>query len=435
MMNHAKEYSAPWISWMNMMNMMNIMNHARAFLTCEAGGKKSTRNIAFCLHSRNPTMRFIIWWIVGEAEGLLLYKEYSVLPHTSKILQFTRQHMQFSCLTRDSRVIWWIIWWIHHMMNRATCISHTHTYLEGNKGHDTSRTCLKGEKKHVTHFRLNGVTSFFFPLERYEWLFSFNHAAYISHIHTYLEKKKLHDSTSTYLKGEKEGRDSCQTERKEWRDLFLTHFIFITHTWVTYTHFTSDSYSVTLHSRIWKKERSNVTHFGLIFFSWLIHESPILILWVTLIFPLSKMSHVTPFFPASAWVKSHVTHFWPSNVWVCDVYVAWLFIERSHVTRKWRFDVDVTHCNTLQHTATHCNTLQHTTMTFWRWCYTDICVILNTHCNTLQHTATRCNTLQHTATHCNTLRHAATHCNTLQHTVTHSNDFLTLMLHWYMCHS
>jgi len=43
-------------------------------------------------------------------------------------------------------------------------------------------------------------------------------------------------------------------------------------------------------------------------------------------------------------------------------------------------------------------------MTFWRWCYTDICVIPNTHCNTQQHTATRCNTLQHTATHCNTLQ-------------------------------
>ena len=36
-----------------------------------------------------------------------------------------------------------------------------------------------------------------------------------------------------------------------------------------------------------------------------------------------------------------------------------------------------------------------------------------THCNTLQHTATHCNILQHTATHCNTLQHTATHCNTL----------------------
>ena len=66
---------------------------------------------------------------------------------------------------------------------------------------------------------------------------------------------------------------------------------------------------------------------------------------------------------------------------------------------------DLTHCNTLQHTATHCSTLQHTAA----------------HCNTLQHTATHYNTLQHTATHCNTLQHTATHCITLQHTASHCN--------------
>ena len=64
--------------------------------------------------------------------------------------------------------------------------------------------------------------------------------------------------------------------------------------------------------------------------------------------------------------------------------------------------INVTHCNTLQHTATHCNTLQHAA----------------THRNTLQHTATHRNTLQHTATHRNTPQHTATFCNPLQHTAT-----------------
>ena len=58
-------------------------------------------------------------------------------------------------------------------------------------------------------------------------------------------------------------------------------------------------------------------------------------------------------------------------------------------------DLDVEHCNTLQHTATHCNTLQHT----------------STHCNTLQHIATHWNTLQHAGPHCNTPQYTATHCN------------------------
>jgi len=52
-----------------------------------------------------------------------------------------------------------------------------------------------------------------------------------------------------------------------------------------------------------------------------------------------------------------------------------------------------------------------------------------THCNTLQHTATHCNTLQHTATHCNTLQHTATHCNTMQHTsVTACINWLDIIL-------
>jgi len=79
------------------------------------------------------------------------------------------------------------------------------------------------------------------------------------------------------------------------------------------------------------------------------------------------------------------------------------------------------------HTATHRNTLQlnlrnktdnEGTRTPWSGLYT-----LNirdvTHCNTLQHTATHYNTLQHIATHCNTLQHTATPCNTLQHTARH----------------
>jgi len=118
---------------------------------------------------------------------------------------------------------------------------------------------------------------------------------------------------------------------------------------------------------------------------------------------------------------------------------------------------NISHCNTLQHTATHCNTLQHAA----------------THCNTLQYTSCpthaihaskaertivhprsihsyssvfirglthsrdiylndlrahllkghtlqfikgcmtmRCNMMQHAATRCNTLQHAATRCNT-----------------------
>ena len=48
-----------------------------------------------------------------------------------------------------------------------------------------------------------------------------------------------------------------------------------------------------------------------------------------------------------------------------------------------------------------------------------------THCNTLQHTATQCNTMQHTATHCIHRRRTAlrqmTHCNTLQYSATHCN--------------
>jgi len=54
-------------------------------------------------------------------------------------------------------------------------------------------------------------------------------------------------------------------------------------------------------------------------------------------------------------------------------------------------DLDVEHCNTLQHTATHCDTLQH----------------IATNCNTLQQIATRCNTLDHT----NAPQYTATHCN------------------------
>jgi len=33
---------------------------------------------------------------------------------------------------------------------------------------------------------------------------------------------------------------------------------------------------------------------------------------------------------------------------------------------------------------------------------------------------THCNTLQHTATHCSTLQHSAAHCKKLKHTATHS---------------
>ena len=54
--------------------------------------------------------------------------------------------------------------------------------------------------------------------------------------------------------------------------------------------------------------------------------------------------------------------------------------------------------DTLRHTATHCNTLQCTAT---QNSGMDMGWTLElTHCDTLQHTATHCNTLRHTATHC-----------------------------------
>ena len=71
-------------------------------------------------------------------------------------------------------------------------------------------------------------------------------------------------------------------------------------------------------------------------------------------------------------------------------------------------NLDVRHCNTLQHTATYCNTLRHTAT------YCNAQQRTATHCNALRH---NCNTLLHTATHTATLckTHCSTHCNTLQH--------------------
>ena len=73
---------------------------------------------------------------------------------------------------------------------------------------------------------------------------------------------------------------------------------------------------------------------------------------------------------------------------------------------------NITHCNTLQHTATQCNTgdsvMQHNSMHA-------ACM----HYNTLQHTSTHDNMLQQAATHFSTLKHIASCCNKLQHTATH----------------
>jgi len=83
-----------------------------------------------------------------------------------------------------------------------------------------------------------------------------------------------------------------------------------------------------------------------------------------------------------------------------------------------QFADTVANGDTLQHIAT---TLQHTLEVLARMPTRQI-----THCNTLQHTATHCNTLQHTATHCNTiLQHTlqvqARMPTTRQHIATHFN--------------
>jgi len=106
--------------------------------------------------------------------------------------------------------------------------------------------------------------------------------------------------------------------------------------------------------------------------------------------------------------------------------------------------------NTLQHTATHCNA--------GSGCVGSVgcCESCNalkaqggpiapqciqvTHCNTLQHTATHCNTLQHTATHCNTLQHTpiALQCLQVTHMNTHMNKSCPtcglVMSHIWMIH-
>ena len=103
----------------------------------------------------------------------------------------------------------------------------------------------------------------------------------------------------------------------------------------------------------------------------------------------------------------------------------------SQLTHYNTLQHNATHRNTLQHTATHCTTLHQTathgntlqrTAIFWTALHHSARTAggaLNflfqmTHWDTLKHTATYCNTLQHTATHCNILRHTATHCNTVR---------------------
>ena len=63
-----------------------------------------------------------------------------------------------------------------------------------------------------------------------------------------------------------------------------------------------------------------------------------------------------------------------------------LYIETEELLRAALHSVQVSCCNTLQHTATRCRTLQHAA----------------THCNTLQHTATQCTQCKNNAAHCNT---------------------------------
>jgi len=113
-----------------------------------------------------------------------------------------------------------------------------------------------------------------------------------------------------------------------------------------------------------------------------------------------------------------------------------LFVEKWHYLLKSDIfrskltsfvECDMTHCNTLQHTATHCNTIQNTATHFTCTRTDSIICCMAPGCVTWC-TATHCNTLQHTATHIYTrtpscatwcIHSDVTYCNTLQHATTH----------------